>query len=279
MNTHSTRHGLRLLRSYKKISYLIFYAILLATVAPLTAIDIIKSSNPTTDKKVPGLLLEEIPKLTLSAQATIRKPANELQMKIGVVSLSDKADTALVDNSMRMQSVVNGLVAAGLTRSEYETGHFTIHPTYTPYPKDPPQDWKPSINGYEVNNSIIVYTDKLEAAGKLIDAANKAGANNIDNIRFILSDPHVYWAEAITAATLNAMNDAKAVAEAADVKLVKLLAISLDNPNVSNPRDSTLYAVKAFNAGAVPIEPGDVTITATVSITYEIEPFNAPKTN
>lgn len=238
------------------------------------AVDVIKSSSPLKDKVVPGLLLEEPSKLSLNAQATIRKPANELQMKIGVISLSEKADTALVENSMRMQSVVNGLISAGLTRSEYETGHFTIHPTYTPYPKDPSPDWKPSINGYEVSNSILVYTNKLESAGKLIDAANKAGANNIDNIRFILSDPHVYWNEAITAATINALNDAKAVADAADVKLVKLLSISLENPNISNPRDSTMFATKAFNAGAVPIEPGDVSITANVSVTYEIAPFS-----
>lgn len=215
---------------------------------------------------------EEPSTLTLTAQALLKKPADEIQMKVGVVTLSDQAETALTENSIRMQAVVRGLESVGLERSEYETGHFAIHPTYTPYPKDPPADWKQTINGYEVTNSILIHTDKIDAAGKLIDAANKAGANSIESIRFTLQDPQAYRDETIKTATANALADARSVASAAGVQLVKVLSITLENSNVVGTQESPMYLAKAYASNMPPIEPGEVSLTATVTVIYEIAP-------
>lgn len=210
----------------------------------------------------------EHPTLALSAQATLSKPADELQMKIGVVTLNDTAESALSENSVRMQAVLKNLENQGLTKKEYETANFSIHPTYTPYPQNPPPNWRQTINGYEVSNSIFVHTSQMELAGKLIDAANAGGANSIENIRFTWHDPRVYWNEAVSAATTNAINDANAIATAAGVKLVRLVSISLQNSATASP-PGNVYFAKAFSAD-VPIQPGEVTLTANVSIEYEI---------
>ena len=212
----------------------------------------------------------EVPKLSLSAQATIRKPADELQMRIGVVTIEDTAEDALKENSIRMQAVMSSLKDAELAQGEYETGHFSITPRYTPYPKDAPPNWKQTINGYEVSNSIQIHTSNSDAAGKLIDAANKAGANSIDNIHFTLKNARIYWDEAVGMATEHAINDATSVAKAAGIKLVRILNISLDNSGAINPRSNPLYFAKGMSDSAPPIEAGEVSITANVSITYEI---------
>jgi len=210
-------------------------------------------------------------KLTLNALGTVVKPADELKMNIGIVTISEKAGPSLEDNSVRVAAVVKNLESAGLSRSDFETGNFTIHPTFTPMPKDPPPDWQPSINGYEVRNNIIIHTDKLDLAGKLIDAANKAGANSIDNMHFVLRDPRGYWSDAIKTATLNAIGDASVMALAAQVKLGRILSIVLENVNEINPRPNVFMA-KASNYQSPTIEPGEVTITANVTVTYEISP-------
>lgn len=214
-----------------------------------------------------------LPNITLNAQAIIRKPADELRLTIGVVNLGENAEAALAENSAKMESVINSLETAGLLKSEFETGHFSIHPSYTPYPRDPPPNWKPSINGYEVSNTISIKTDKLTEAGKLIDAANKAGANSIENIHFGLRDPRTYWNEAIGAAVANAISDAKVIANAANVKLGRLISVSLDSNNAISPRSNNLYFAKTMAAEiAPPIEPGEVNISANVTIIYEIAP-------
>lgn len=211
----------------------------------------------------------DIPKLTLSAQATIDKPADELHLKIGVINLNETAEVALAENSAKMQKVMADLEAAGLTKKDYETGQFSIHPTYTPYPSNPPYDWKPSINGYEVSNTINIHTDKLDSAGKIIDVANKAGANSINDVHFGLHNPRLYWSEALSAATAHAISDAQSIAAAANVSLVRILSITLNTANVCSPPIDTAFFAKG--AGSTPaIEPGDVHITASVTLVYEI---------
>lgn len=212
----------------------------------------------------------DVPTLKLSAQAHLKKPSDELQMKIGVINLGKTAEAALAENSKRMQAIIASLEAAGLTKKDYETSRFSIQPTYTPYPKDPPYDWKPSINGYEVSNSILIHTERLDIAGKLIDVANKAGANSISDIKFSLRNPRIYWHEALGEATTNAISDANAIASVAQIKLLRVLSINLDDMNVAAPHVNASYLSKSMSESAPPIEPGEVTITATVTIVYEI---------
>lgn len=210
------------------------------------------------------------PTITLNAKGTLYKPADELQMNVGVVSVSNTAEQALLENSRKMEDVIHALLSAGLTEKEFETGHFSINPTYTPYPKNPPPDWKQSINGYEVSNTIFIHTNLIDSAGKLIDAANKSGANQIHSIRFVLHDQRLHWDEAISLAVENAMHDAQTIAKAANLKLVRILSISLENDGAVGPR-SVLYAAKNYES-APPIEAGDVPVTANIAITYEIAP-------
>lgn len=212
-----------------------------------------------------------IPTITLSAQGTLHKPADELQMNIGVITFKDTANEALLENSQKMDAIIESLTAAGLTIKDYETGHFSISPTYTTYPKNPPPDWKQSINGYEVSNSIFIHTSLIDSAGKIIDAANQAGANNINAISFVLHDQRIYWNEAISLAVENAIIDAQTIAKAANLKLVRILSIALDGNHNVSPRGG--FSGKLANYSSAPaIEAGDVAITANVTITYEIAP-------
>jgi uncharacterized protein len=211
-----------------------------------------------------------IPTLTLSAQATIYKPADELSISVGVVTSGPDAEKVLAENSEKIQAVLASLKKVGLSEADYKTGHFSIQPTYTPYPQNPSPDWRPAINGYEVKNSIAVKTDKIALAGKIIDTANRAGANSIDNIHFGLKNPHAYKTEAINAAATNAIADAKDLAIATNVTLLRPVSISLDNAEAPLFR-SNVFASKGAE---VPIEGGDVSFTANVTVVYEISTEN-----
>lgn len=218
-----------------------------------------------------NIIAPTIPTITLSAQGTLYKPADELQMNIGIITFKDTAEEALQENSQKMEAVIESLIASGLTNKDYKTGHFSISPTYTSYPKNPPPDWKQSINGYEVSNSIFIHTSQVDAAGKIIDAANHAGANNINAISFVLHDQRIYWNEAISLAVDNAIIDAQTIAKAANLKLVRVLGISLEGNHNISPKGG--YMAKAVNYGSTPpIEAGEVMITANVTVTYEIAP-------
>ncbi len=214
-----------------------------------------------------------VPVLTVRGDAQLEKPADELRIRVGVVTESDEAPTALQENSRQMNDVIDALKKTGLTEKEYQTSQFQIQPVYTRRPRQAPVDWKPKIIGYRVSNSLTVKTKKLELTGELIQAANEAGANSIDSISFGLADPRTHRVEAIRAATANALADARTLAEAASLRLVRVLSITLDQAAAPQP----IPTIQRMSAGMAmaeaappPIQPGDVTVRASVTVQYEI---------
>ena len=215
---------------------------------------------------------EETPKLTLSASATIWKPADELQLKVGVVTQGPTAETTLQENNDRMRSIVASLEMSGLSRDEYETSQFSIKPMYASCPENPPAGWRPYIIGYEAANSILIHTEKLDMAGKIIDLANRAGASSIADIRFGLRSPRNYWTEALAAAGSNAVKDALALAEATGVRLLRVLSVSHNHTQIKAPQLNLSCLAKAASSdNAPPIEAGMVSIEANVTVVYEVE--------
>ena len=220
---------------------------------------------------------EIVPSLTVRGDAQLEKPADELRIRVGVVTESDEAPTALRENSRQMNDVIDALKKTGLTDKEYQTSRFQIQPMYTRRPRQADATWKPKIIGYRVSNSLNVKTKKLELAGELIQAANEAGANSIDSISFGLADPRTHRAEAIRAATANALTDARTLAEAASLRLVRVLSITLDQAAAPPPIPlQRMSAGMAMAEAAIPppIQPGDVTVHANVTVVYEIAERN-----
>lgn len=217
-----------------------------------------------------------IPNLTVRGSAELIRPADQLRVTIGVVSENPDAREALGDNSKKMRQVVRAIEGAGLGEDEYETGRFQIRPIYSRPPRRPPPQWRAQIIGYEVTNTVMVRTKRLALAGDLIEAATKAGANTIDSIGFDLADKRKYRAEAISEATAHALADARKLAESARVKLVRALSINLDSAGERPPvpwRSAAPAMAAAPEAGvSPPITPGDVTVTASVTVVYEIAP-------
>ncbi|MBI4161387.1 MAG: SIMPL domain-containing protein, partial [Acidobacteria bacterium] len=198
--------------------------------------------------------------------------ADRLRLTVGVVTQGQEPTPALEENSRKMNRVVEALRAEGLEEGEYETGRFHVRPVYSPRPRQPDPAWTQQIVAYEVTHTVLVRTRKLDRAGRLIEAANRAGANTIGEVQFDLAEPRVHRGEAIAAATANALADARALAEAARVKLVRILSLDLDG---SGPPIIVGYrADMAAEAGVVtpPITPGDITVRAGVTVVYEIAP-------
>ncbi len=217
--------------------------------------------------------LEDVPKLTVRGEAELHKPADRLRLRVGVVTEDPEPTAALNRNSKRMQNVITALEKAGLDRQEYETGRFSVRPVYERRPRNAGAQWRAQIIGYEVTNSLAVRTKKLELAGPVIEAANDAGANSIDSISFDLANPRTHRGEAIATATTNARSDAGILARSAGLKLVRIISISLDEAGWRPPVAAMRAGIAMAEAQvAPPIAPGEVTVRASVTMVYEIEP-------
>lgn len=211
----------------------------------------------------------ETNKLKVNGHSTLHKPADKLAMKIGVVTFDKNADLAIKANNEKMQNVLTSIKKTGLTEKEYQTGSFTMGPKYSPPPKEVPPDWRPTIIRYEVRNTLSIHTGKLELAGSIIDAAAKEGANLFEEISFSLQDNQSAESEAIVKAVQQANVYAEAAAQEAGVDLGDVLELAI-NPSAVTPRFLEAANFKASSESSTPISAGDVEITASVSIVYEI---------
>ena len=170
-----------------------------------------------------------------------------------------------------MKEILTNLQAAGLEKGEFHTGQFSINPTYTMPPRDIPPDWRHTINGYEVTNTINIKTQKLDLASDFIDAAGQSKAVQISNISFGIKDTSIYRNEVIAEACSIAMRDAEAITNATGTIIVRVLDIRLDQPQIyARPVQHNMYMAKAEADMGTFIEAPDVDLHANVTVIFEI---------
>jgi uncharacterized protein YggE len=220
---------------------------------------------------------DNIPKLVVRGEASVFKPADQMEVSLGVVTSAANSSQALNENNQRMHQIIDSLKALGLNEMDYQTGRFQIRPIYQKPPKGSEEDEKAVISRYEVINAIQIKTTKIALAEKILNAAVAGGANQINQVNFDLMNPQSYREEAIKLATTNALADASALASAAGVKLVRILNLSLDHWQ-QFPRPRTLakrLENESLSSDLVDqgiIEPGNAEIHASVNVTMQIAP-------
>lgn len=216
-----------------------------------------------------------IPQVAVTGVANLKRPADEVTFSLGVVTQAETANDALRNNSDQMTKVIAALKKAGLDPKEFKTGQFSVQPVYSTRPKNAPDDWRPRILAYQVQNRLNVRTMQLDKVGTWIDVGVKQGANAVDDIIFGLHDPREHRAAAIREAATYAKNDALVLAANTDTRLESVLSIALDQAAIQpvyKRAEMLAYAPGASPAfgDAPPIEAGDIDVHATVTIVYEI---------
>jgi len=191
------------------------------------------------------------------------------QISLGIETQNADVKVAQQDNAARMTLVTGALTAAGIPKDAFKTTGYTIYPVYDMSDKTAADQ---KIVAYRVTNTLTVTLHDVNRTGDVIDIAVANGANEANSIQFMLSDEQaqVLRTEALKEAVDRAGADAQTTASALHVGLgsVKDVEISQGYTPVLYQN----YAVDTKSAGAVPtpVSAGDVTVTATVTVTYLI---------
>jgi len=184
---------------------------------------------------------------------------------IGVHTEGASATEAVSDNSTRTQKVTDALKELGLAKEDIRTTNFSIWPSQQYGP-----DGKLTGTIYMVDNTIYVTVRDIEKLGELLDTTIQAGANSINSIQFDLEDKTEALSQARKAAVENAKKQAKELADAAGVKLGEIQTIGFYEATPVSMFDGKGGGGVAVEA-AVPIQPGQLTLTVTVNLTYELK--------
>jgi uncharacterized protein YggE len=186
---------------------------------------------------------------------------------IGVHTEARTASEAVDSNKTQTNAVVDAIKNAKVADKDIRTTNFSIYPSqqYSP-------DGQLTGTIYMVDNTVYVTVRNLDNLGSLLDDVISAGANSINSIQFDLADKTQAVKDARAKAVEDAKTQAQELADAAGVSLGSIQNISFfdNSPYPMAEGKGGGGGVMAANV-SVPIQPGQLTISVTVSMVYEIK--------
>lgn len=188
-------------------------------------------------------------------------------MQFGVITEGKTAGDAISANSREMNAVRAQLKKIGIADRDLQTSNFSLSPKYPAYNRNSPEERK--IIGYTVNNTLTVRLRDVEKVGEAIDKATQAGANSMHSLQFGFQNQGDLQDDAQQAAVRDARATAEMLAKEAGVKLGRVMSISV--PNFTRGPQPMARAAMADFESSTPIEAGESVLSATVSMTFEIE--------
>jgi uncharacterized protein len=186
-------------------------------------------------------------------------------VRAGVETRAGSPEVALVGNNADMKAIFEILKKHGIAERDIATTMFDVQPVYG---RPDPQGGTPAIQGYQVSNQVSARVRDIERLGPLLNALVAGGANRLRGVSFEIADPETLQDGARRAALQDARKRAELYAQTAGVRLGRVLTINeIEAPVMPMPHPMRMTAA----AEAVPIAPGEHTVNAGITVTYEID--------
>lgn len=207
-------------------------------------------------------------RLVVTGTATVQAQPDTANLTISVVTQSKRALDAQIENARKTDEVVKVVKTAVGAGGEVKTSGYNLTPQRI-YKENQP----PTITGYEARNSINVTISDLQRVGAVVDAASQAGANDISNLSFTLRRDGTARSQALSEATREAMEKARALAGVLQGNIVRIVEVQETNTPVRPLSYSAEYGATRTMAMAVPtpVEVGALDVNAQVQLVAEIE--------
>lgn len=201
--------------------------------------------------------------VSVTGNGVITGTPDQATIYVGVRTDAATSAAALTDNNEQMTALINTLKSAGVAARDIQTSDFSIYPRY-----NDGTNGELRVVGYEVSNSVHITVRDLTKLGTVLDAAVRAGGNQVSGISFGFSDPAALVEQARAQAVANARDNAEQLASLSDAELGAVITINESMNNYPTPiyRDAMAQA----EMSVVPIESGQSSVNVSVNITYEL---------
>ena len=208
---------------------------------------------------LPSSALDKL--VTVTGEATVAVAPDTAMIRIGVSSQDKTAREASDANAKQMTAVLEAIKNNGIAERDIQTSRLSLQPQY-----DTSKAGIARLTGFQATNQVTVRMRDISKLAAVVDSAIAAGANEMSGIEFIVSEQSKLLDQARDDAIADAHRKAELYAKAAGAKLGRVVAISEEgSPQPPRP-------MQALRAGAVPIAPGEQTLRAAVTVSYELGP-------
>lgn len=216
-----------------------------------------------------GLTASAAPRtVTVTGTGRIAAEAGSATFSAYVETTADTQQEAAAENARRTRALREALLATGARMDQLTTENYTVNPIYV-------YDQKKGtslLRGYRAVNQMKVRAPYLSLTGFLIDAAAEHGADRIDSLQFQTADGAPYRLRAYAAAAEDARRQAQALADTLCLSLGPALTVTETGYTPPVLRRDAVFLAKASSAGSAvtPVEAGAQTVSAQLTVTYEL---------
>jgi uncharacterized protein YggE len=198
--------------------------------------------------------------VTVTGEATVSIAPDMALIRIGVTSQGKNARAASEANAKQMTNVMAAIKQSGIAERDIQTSRLSLQPQY-----DTSKAGAARLLGFQVTNQLTVKIREIASLPAVLDHAIAAGANEMSGIEFQVSQQSRLLDQARAEAIADAHRKADLYAKAADTALGPVVSIT-DEGATPPPRPM----MQAMRAGAVPVAPGERTLRASVTVSYEL---------
>jgi len=208
-------------------------------------------------------------RITVNGAGSVSLAPDFITLRLGVSTERSTPQEALLENNRTTAAVIAEVKANGVADDDIATDNFTLSSVL---------EWnnnRSTVSGYRITNTVTVTIRDLDAAGNIIGAAVSAGANISASISFGAADTTEAYNQALTLAVQDAAAKAQTLASALGVSIASVYSVvelSGFSAPIAMARTAMSMPMAAGEADwGVPIEAGNITITARVEIIYNIQ--------
>jgi len=201
----------------------------------------------------------------------VRVAPDRAVVRFGVQEQAPTAQKAQGAVNDVMAKVVAELKKLGVPANKISSDRINLYPVYAQQ-RPGEYDQEPRVVGFRASNTLrveLALGGKDPAVGKILDGAIGAGANSIEGVSFQLADDGPQRLKALRLASEDARTKAATIADALGGKLGKLREASEGGVSVGPIQPMMMKMDMARSAGTT-VEPGEITVTASVSLRYEL---------
>jgi uncharacterized protein YggE len=197
--------------------------------------------------------------VTVTGEATVAVAPDTAMIRLGVGTQEKTAREASEANAKQMTAVLAAIKDTGVADRDIQTSRLSLQPQY-----DPNKSGTARLTGFQASNQVTVRIRDIDKLPTVLDRAITAGANEMSGIEFVVSEQSKLLDQARDDAIADARRKADLYAKAAGAKLGRVVSIT-EEGSTPPPRP-----IQALRAGAVPIAPGEQTLRAIVTVSYEL---------
>lgn len=210
--------------------------------------------------------------VTIAGQGKVTYKPDLAIVNLGVqIDKVAKPEDALNQLNAKMDNIIKAVKAEGVSENDIQTQNYTLYPQY---------DYRNNVStvgGYNANEQLIIKVTGYDAdknrVSRVIAAASKAGANQVNNLSFDASNINDLKNQARLKAIQDAKSKSATLADAAGIKLGDITGW-YDN-TVTPITYSSEYGKGGMGGGGQASAPqtpaGDQEVIVEISMTYNIK--------